>query len=76
MAEETATTKAQDEFLTVEEAAKLLKVKPSTVKTWARAGKIPGAAKLGKVWRFNRRIMSDELGKAHIRDGGQGKDGG
>jgi excisionase family DNA binding protein len=69
MTEETATTKARDEFLTVEQAASLLKVKPSTVKTWARAGKIPGSFKVGKTWRFNRRVMLEEMGR------GQGKEG-
>jgi excisionase family DNA binding protein len=63
MAEETATTKAQDEFLTVAQAAELLKRRPSTILTLARAGKLPGAFKLGKEWRFNRRIMLDEMGK-------------
>ena len=69
MAEETATTKAQDEFLTVEQAALLLKIQPSTVKEWARAGKIPGSFKVGKTWRFNRRVMLEEMGR------GQGKEG-
>ena len=59
----------QDEFLTVEQAALLLKIQPSTVKEWARAGKIPGSFKVGKTWRFNRRIMLDEMGKAQGKDG-------
>ena len=62
---------AQDPILTPEQAAELLKMQPSTVKAWARAGKLPGAFKVGKVWRFNRRIMLEELGKK--RDQGSDK---
>jgi len=45
-----------DEILTIEEVAKLLKLKPQTIYTWAQTGKIP-AAKLGKEWRFSKRIL-------------------
>ncbi len=45
-----------DEILTIEEVAKYLKLKPQTIYAWAQSGKIP-AAKLGKEWRFSKRIL-------------------
>jgi len=45
-----------DEILTIEEVAKYLKLKPQTIYTWAQTGKIP-AAKLGKEWRFSKKIL-------------------
>ena len=47
-----------DEIMTVEEVAKYLKMKPQTVYKWAQEGKLPGA-KLGKEWRFRRRILDE-----------------
>jgi excisionase family DNA binding protein len=41
-----------DEYLTVEEAAKKLKVKPITIYRMARSGKLP-AIKIGKAWRIS-----------------------
>ncbi len=49
---------ANDEVLTAEEAAELLKVSKKTVLRHAREGGIPGA-KLGRVWRFSRRELLD-----------------
>jgi excisionase family DNA binding protein len=48
----------QDEILTLEEVAKYLKLQPQTVYKWAQDGTIPGA-KLGKEWRFRRRILDE-----------------
>jgi excisionase family DNA binding protein len=45
-----------DEIMTVEQVARYLKLKPQTVYKWAQEGQIPGA-KLGKEWRFRRRIV-------------------
>ena len=47
-----------DEIMTVEEVARYLKLKPQTVYKWAQEGQIPGA-KLGKEWRFRRRILDE-----------------
>jgi excisionase family DNA binding protein len=57
-------------ILTPEEAADLLRLDVTTLKAWARAGRLPGAFKLGRkgVWRVRR----DEL-VAYIL--AQGKDG-
>ena len=47
-----------DEIMTLEQVAKYLKLKPQTVYKWAQEGQIP-AAKLGKEWRFRKRILDD-----------------
>jgi len=44
---------ADDEVLTAEEAAELLKVSTKTLLRHARDGQVPGV-KLGRVWRFRR----------------------
>ena len=52
-----------DEVMTVEEVARHLKLKPQTVYKWAQEGQIPGA-KLGKEWRFRRRIIDEWIDNA------------
>jgi excisionase family DNA binding protein len=47
-------------ILTVEGAAKLLGVKPKTVRSLAAAGVIP-AAKVGKPWRFDETLLREWL---------------
>ena len=47
-----------EEIMTVDEVARHLKLKPQTVYKWAQEGQIPGA-KLGKEWRFRRRILDE-----------------
>ena len=47
-----------DEFLTIEELAKILKVTKVTLYRMARAGKIP-AMKFGKSWRVSSRLLED-----------------
>ena len=49
-----------DEVLSVEEAAKLLKVPPATIRREARAGRLPGRH-VGKQWRFARSALIDWL---------------
>jgi len=46
----------QDEFLTIEEVAKILKVTNVTLYRMARKGKIP-AVKFGKAWRISSRLL-------------------
>ena len=48
----------EDDIMTLEEVAKYLKLQPQTVYKWAQEGQIPGA-KLGKEWRFRRRILDE-----------------
>ena len=42
--------------VTVEEWAEAKRLHPETVRKWARWGRIPGARKMGRVWR----IRADE----------------
>ena len=49
---------ANDDIMTVEDVAKYLKMRPQTVYKWAQEGRLPGA-KLGKEWRFRRRILDE-----------------
>lgn len=56
--------------MTLEEVAKYLKLQPQTVYKWAQEGQIPGA-KLGKEWRFRRRILDEWIDSAiHLSKGG------
>lgn len=51
------TTNQQTEWLTANEAANHLKVKPRTLLLWARQGKIPAHRLSGIqrcIWRFHR----------------------
>lgn len=41
------------ELMMVEDVAKYLRVKPSTIYEWASNGKLP-AVKVGRLWRFHR----------------------
>lgn len=55
-----------EEILTIEEVAKYFKLTPQTIYAWAQSGKIP-AAKLGKEWRFSKRIL-DQWFLSHFDD--------
>lgn len=45
-------TKMKRKLLTPREVAELLSVTPRTVARWCREEKIPGARKVGRVWRI------------------------
>ena len=45
-------------FLEIDEAAKIVGVKPRTLATWARKGRIP-ATKAGRNWRFRQQELAD-----------------
>lgn len=49
-----------DEILTVNEAAELLKVHPQVMRRWANEGIIP-AGRAGRNWRFSRRAIIEWL---------------
>lgn len=51
---------SNDEVLTPDEAAQLLKVSKKTLLRHARDGQVPGV-KLGRVWRFRRSELLDLL---------------
>lgn len=46
-------------FLTIPEAARLLRVAERTVYTLARRGDLPGAVKVGNQWRIDRETLMD-----------------
>lgn len=50
--------KQKEEFLTVQETAKKLKVAQATIYRMARRGKLP-AIKFGKVWRISGLKLSE-----------------
>lgn len=63
------------DLMTVEEVAQYLRLKPQTIYKWAQEKKIP-AVKLGKEWRFRKRILDEWLDgqishKQEERDSGQ-----
>lgn len=55
------------EVLTVDEAAKLLRVDRKTVYTAVQRGKLPGARKLGRTIRVHRQTLLDWLGAGGLR---------
>ena len=58
------------DILTIEQVAKYLKLQPQTIYKWAQEGQIPGA-KVGKEWRFRKRILDEWLDTAiHLSKGG------
>ena len=52
-----------EKLLTVGDAAKVLLVKPTTVREWLKAGKLKGM-KMGRLWR----VWKSEL-EAFLREG-------
>jgi len=56
----------EDEVLTTEEAAELLRVSTKTVLSLARDGSLPGE-KVGRAWRFLRRDLLDYV-RGSIRE--------
>jgi excisionase family DNA binding protein len=52
---------ALHEVLTVDELAGRLKVPRSTIEEMARAGKLPGAFRIGKHWRFDLDVLRANL---------------
>ena len=52
-----------EKLLTVKDAAKVLLVKPTTVREWLKAGKLKGM-KMGRLWR----VRESEL-EAFLREG-------
>lgn len=47
-------------YYTPEETAMYLGVEPNTIRELARKGKIPGARKIGRVWRIPRSYLIPE----------------
>lgn len=53
----------EDRLLTLEEAAVRLQVSPNTAYRLARAGKLPGAKKIGRFWRCLESTLEKYLNK-------------
>ena len=49
--------------LTVKELAHLVGVHPATVRRLARAGRLPGAYKVGNLWPFAREAIQELRGQ-------------
>ncbi len=49
--------------LTVQDVAELTGVHAATVRRLARAGRLPGAYKIGRQWRFAREAIEDLRGQ-------------
>jgi excisionase family DNA binding protein len=55
---------AQDEaYLTIEEAAALIKIKPATLRLWLREGRMKGY-RAGARWRIRREDLEAYLARA------------
>ena len=52
-----------EKLLTVEDAAKVLLVKPTTVREWLKAGKLKGM-KMGRLWRVRESGLEVFLGES------------
>ncbi|RKX45643.1 MAG: DNA-binding protein [Thermotogae bacterium] len=50
-------------LLTVQEAARLLRLAPAVVRRAAREGRLPGAVKVGREWRFRLHDLVDWIEK-------------
>ncbi|MGH8071964.1 MAG: helix-turn-helix domain-containing protein [Candidatus Entotheonellia bacterium] len=63
-----------DDFLTVDEVARQLRVQPKTVRAWLAAGALPGFKLAHKTWRITRADLQAFL--AASRRGDTSADGG
>lgn len=49
--------------LTVQDVAELMGVHPATIRRLARAGRLPGAYRVGRQWRFAREAIEKLRGE-------------
>ena len=56
----------RQEVLTLQEAARYLRLPPASVKKYAERGDIPGR-QIGKQWRFLKSALNEWLGKPDSR---------
>ncbi|MDZ4131564.1 MAG: helix-turn-helix domain-containing protein [Dethiobacteria bacterium] len=56
------------EYLTVEEAAAILKVRENTVRDWLKSGKLKGH-KIGRIWRLTEEAISEFVEKGETQNG-------
>lgn len=60
LADKIADRMLASDVLTVEEAAQLLRLHPTTIREQATSGVLPGF-KFGKFWRFRRAALLDTI---------------
>lgn len=48
-------------FMTIEEAAELLRLNSGSLYKMAQRGEIPGARKIGRAWRIHRPTLLDSI---------------
>ena len=58
--EGTSSSMGNGTLLTVDEVARILRLKPETIRSMARRGDLP-AIKLGRVWRFRSSSITQML---------------
>ena len=63
----------EPDLMTVEEVARYLRLKPQTIYKWAQEKRIP-AVKLGKEWRFRKRIIDEWLDRQILANQGETTD--
>jgi excisionase family DNA binding protein len=62
-------------WLTTQEVADQLRIDPETVYRLCRAGKMPGALKLGRSWRIHAETLLASLwGSSHASDSWRRRD--
>jgi len=52
--EDAMSIQTNDNYIGIEEAAKYLGVKPSTIRTWIKTKNLPAHKIGGKLWKFKR----------------------
>lgn len=52
------TDTSMDNYISIEDAAEYLGVKPSTIRTWIKTKKMP-AHKVGKLWKFKKSELDE-----------------
>ncbi len=52
----------EQEYLTVAEAAALLKVAPNTIRDWLKSGELKGS-KIGRLWRIRQCDLDEFITK-------------
>ena len=53
------TKNENDNYISIDEAAEYLGIKPGTIRDWIRKGKNIPAHKIGKQWKFKRAELDD-----------------
>ena len=56
-------TQTEDEWLSVADVAKQLRMHPATVRKWANEGRLPGRRIGGRLWRFRRSAVQQLEGE-------------